>query len=101
MPLIKQVLQTQIFQALQKLTSAQQASPTGQLEFAKDLATAIDAYIKSATIIIPPGQQSAGQNAPGQLVVGASPSGPVTGATTSPGVVSTTTIAPSPNALIS
>lgn len=100
MPLIKQVLQQQIYQAFQKLSSLQQPVATAQLELAADLATAIDAYIKSATIVIPPGQNSAGQTAPGQVVVGASPSGPTTGATTTPGVVTSTTITPSPNALI-
>ena len=101
MPLIKQVLQQQIYSAFQKLTSLQQPAATAQLELAKDLSDAIDAYIKSATIIIPPGQNSAGQTAPGQVVVGGSPSGPVTGATTTPGVVTSTTISPSPNAIIS
>ena len=42
--------------------------------FAAIASTAIDAYIRSATIIVPPGQ----------VVTAASPAGPVAGSTTSP-----------------
>jgi hypothetical protein len=42
--------------------------------FAADASTAIDTYIKSATIIVPAGQ----------IVAGGSAGGPVTGATTTP-----------------
>lgn len=100
MPLIKTVLESQLLLAFQKQNTALDAA-TAQRQLAKDLATAIDAYIKSATIIIPPGQASIGTSAPGQIVLGASPSGPVTGATAAPGIVNVTTAAPSPQALIS
>ena len=68
MPLQKPVLQAAILAAFQK-----QSAPSA------NLATAIDTYIKSAKITIPPGQ----------LVVAGAPPGP--GAT----------VAPSPNASIS
>ena len=101
MPLIKKALEAQILIALQKQATSGKDLASSQAQLAKDLATAIDMYIKSATIIIPPGQASLGTNAPGQIVLGGSPSGPVTGATTTPGVVNVTTASPSPQALIS
>jgi hypothetical protein len=100
MPLIKPVLEAQIFAALQKQSSTGKDLLSSQRALAKDLATAIDSYIKSATIIIPPGQASVGTNAPGQVIVGASPAGPVSGATVAPGAVNTVTTAPSPQAII-
>jgi hypothetical protein len=101
MPLIKPVLEAQIFSALQELFNNTSDPPiVAQKKIATKLANAIDAYIKSATIIIPPGQVVQGINAPGQVIVGASPSGPVAGSTTSPGTVAGATSAPSPPAQI-
>jgi hypothetical protein len=100
MPLIKPLLEAKILAALQKQTTSRADIATVQRELAKDLAAAIDEYIKSATIIIPPGQASSGTSAPGQFVAGASPSGPVTAATVAPGIVTAVTSAPSPNAII-
>lgn len=100
MPLIKKVLEAQLLLAFQKQNTAADAA-TAQRELAKDLATAIDTYIKSATIIIPPGQASIGTSAPGQIVVGGSAAGPITAATTAPGIVNVITANPSPQALIS
>ena len=103
MPLIKPVLEAQIFTALQKLFNNTSDAPiVAQQKLAKDLASAIDAYIKSATIIIPPGQVIQGINAPGQVIAGAGGGpAPVVGATTSPGTVAGSTSAPSPPATIS
>jgi len=101
MPLIKPLLEAQLLAAFQKQSSSGKDLISSQRQLAKDLATAIDSYIKSATIIIPPGQASIGTNAPGQIVLGASPAGPITGATAAPGSVSTVTTVPSPSALIS
>ncbi len=101
MPLIKPVLEAQIFSALQKLFNNTSQQPIqAHQAFAKELASAIDTYIKSATIQIPPGQPIQGINAPGQVVVGGSPSGPVAGSTTSPGSVAGAASALSPPALI-
>jgi hypothetical protein len=55
MPLIKPVLELQILAAFQKMSASKSDMATAQRELAKELATAIDAYIKSATIITPPG----------------------------------------------
>jgi hypothetical protein len=55
MPLIKPVLETQILAAFQRMSNSTKSMDEAQKELAKDLATAIDAYIKSATIITPPG----------------------------------------------
>jgi hypothetical protein len=103
MPLIKPVLEAQIFAALQKLFNNTSDTPiVAQQKLAKDLASAIDGYIKSATIIIPPGQAIQGINAPGQVIAGAGGGpAPVVGATTSPGTVAGSTAAPSPPATIS
>lgn len=60
MPLIKSVLELQILAAFQNLTNSQTDMSSAQQSLAKDLATAIDVYIKSATIIVPPGQAVAG-----------------------------------------
>jgi len=102
MPLIKPVLEAQIFSALQELFNNTSDPPiVAQKKIATKLANAIDAYIKSATIIVPPGQVIQGINAPGQVVVGGSPAGPVAGSTTTPGTVAGATSAPSPPAQIS
>lgn len=102
MPLIKPVLEAQIFAALQKLFNNTSQQPIqAHQAFAKDVATAIDAYIKSATIQIPPGQPIQGINAPGQVIAGAGGGpAPVVGSTTSPGSVAGATSALSPPALI-
>lgn len=100
MPLIKIQLEQQIYAAFKKMQTNAKDFESAQRELAKDLATAIDLYIKSATIIIPPGQQSAGQNLPGQSVITAGPVGPLPGSTVTPGVVTATTTTPSPSAII-
>ena len=79
MPLQKPVLQAAILAAFQKQSAPSSNLAAAQAQLAADLATAIDEYIKSAKITLPPGQ----------LVIAGSPPGP--GAT----------VAPSPNALIS
>jgi hypothetical protein len=97
MPLIKPVLEAQIFSALQELFNNTSDPPIiAQKKIATKLANAIDSYIKSATIIIPPGQVVQGINAPGQVV--ATSGGP--GSTVSPGTVVGATSAPSPPATI-
>ena len=102
MPLVKPVLEAQIFAALQELfANTSDPAPIAQRKLAQKLATAIDTYIKSATITVPPGQAIQGINAAGQVIVGGSPSGPVAGSTTSAGSVTGTTSAVSPPALIS
>lgn len=102
MPLIKPVLEAQIFSALQELFNNTSDPPIiAQKKIATKLATAIDSYIKSATIIIPPGQVIQGINAPGQVIAGAGGGpAPVVGATTTPGAVVGATSAPSPPATI-
>jgi hypothetical protein len=100
MPLIKPVLEAQIFAALQKLFNNTSDTPVvAQQKLAKDLASAIDGYIKSATIIVPPGQGVQAISAPGQVV--GSPATPPVGATLTPGTVAGATSAPSPPATIS
>lgn len=74
MPLVKQLLQLQIEQAFVKLSSGKYDTAQAQKELAKDLATAIDSYIKSATITVPPGT----------LVVTAGTPAAQTGSTTTP-----------------
>lgn len=103
MPLIKPVLEVQIFAALQEMfANTADPPPVAQRKLAKKLATAIDAYIKSATIIIPPGQAIQGVNSPGQVIAGSGGgTAPVVGATTTPGQVAGVTASPSPSALIS
>ena len=56
MPLIKPVLEMQILVAFQKMSNSETDMAQAQRDLAKDLATAIDSYIKSATVIVPPGQ---------------------------------------------
>lgn len=75
MPLIKPVLELQILAAFQKMSNAETDMATAQKDLAKDLAAAIDAYIKSATVVV----------TPGQVVTGTAGAVPVVGATTSPG----------------
>lgn len=99
MPLIKPVLEAQIFAALQKLFNNTSSSPIqAQKAFAKDLSTAIDTYIKTATIQLPPGQAIQAISAPGQVV--GSPATPPVGATLTPGSVTGATSALSPPAII-
>lgn len=78
MPLIKPLLELQILTALKKQSLSHKDISVSQQELAADLATAIDSYIRSALITVPPGQ----------LVVGVSASaagpGVVTASTTSP-----------------
>ena len=89
MPLIKNTLEPVLEEAFEKamLVFAEtiKNSPAGTdvsddarksaaKTFAAIASTAIDSYIKTATIIVPPGQ----------VVTAASAAGPVTGATTTP-----------------
>ena len=74
MPLLKPVLKTQLLAAFIKLSNSTDNLPQVQQELASDLATAIDSYIKSATIIVPPGQ----------MVVTAGTPAAQTGTTTTP-----------------
>jgi len=103
MPLIKPVLEAQIFAAFQEMFMSTEPPVVAQKKLASKIASAIDQYINSATIIVPPGQLVQGVNAPGQVVVGVGGGipGPVTAATTSPGTVAGAASAPSPPALIS
>jgi hypothetical protein len=80
MPLIKPLLEQQIFAAFKKLQTTAKDTETAQRELAKDLATAIDSYIKTATIIVPPGQVISGAGGGAVPVVGSTvtPSGPAT-----------------------
>lgn len=80
MPLIKPLLEQQIYAAFKKLQTSAKDTETAQRELAKDLATAIDSYIKTATIIIPPGQVISGAGGGPAPVVGSTvtPSGPAT-----------------------
>ena len=80
MPLIKPLLEQQIYAAFKKLQTTAKDSETAQRELAKDLATAIDSYIKTATIIVPPGQVISGAGGGPAPVVGSTvtPSGPAT-----------------------
>lgn len=100
MPLVKSLLEQQIYTAFKKMQSATKDTETAQRELAKDLAIAIDSYIKSATIIIPPGQSVSGTNAPGQLTIFPAVPTPVPLPTTTPGVVTAVTVTPSPAGLI-
>jgi hypothetical protein len=97
MPLVKKILETQILLALQEQFTTAQSPQEAQVGLAKALASAIYSYIKSATIIVPPGQNVTGVNAPGQALV----AGPYPGTTISPGSVSGVTSAPAPPATIS
>lgn len=104
MPLIKPVLEAQIFGAFQQMFNNMTDQPIiAQKKLAKKLASAIDQYIKSATIITPPGTLVTAVNAPGQVVIGAGGGvpGPMVGSTTSPGAVTGATSAPTAPAMIS
>lgn len=57
MALVPQTLQVQIYNAFLKAFNNKVATPeTCALQISNDLALAIDIYIKSQTIIVPPGQ---------------------------------------------
>jgi hypothetical protein len=79
-------LEAQIFAALKKAQLSKNAESATQ-SLAKDLALAIHTYALQATVN--PGQVVT--TPPGVVVVGASPAGPVTGATTAPGIGTVTT----------
>ena len=72
MPLVPALLQTQILAALQK-ASANKTAPleVAQLQLAQDLALAIDSYIRTVTVIVPPGQIIAGSGGGPAPVIGA------------------------------
>lgn len=80
MPLIKPLLEQQIYAAFKKMQTSAKDTESAQRELAKDLATAIDSYIKMATIIVPPGQVISGAGGGPAPVVGSTvtPSGPAT-----------------------
>jgi len=73
MSLVKASLQAAILAAFQKQSAPSTNTATAQAQLAADLATAIDTYIKSATVITPPGQAVVGKLGPGVTV---SPSPP-------------------------
>jgi len=52
MPLIKPVLELQILAAFQKMSNSRTDMATAQRELAKELAAAIDSYIKTATVTV-------------------------------------------------
>ena len=80
MPLIKTILATERFFALQALTDfGPEQRELAQLEFADAMAFAIDRYIKSATIIVPPGQVVTGTAGPVPVIASTTtPSSPAT-----------------------
>ena len=79
MSLVKTVLEGQILAAFQKMTTGETDLAKAQQDLAKDLAAAIDAYIKTATIIVLPGQVVTGTAGPVPVVaVTVSPSAPAT-----------------------
>jgi len=77
MPLVKTLLEAKILLAFQTAQTAVDAS-SAQRDLANDLATAIDEYIKTATIITPPGQAISGAGGGPAPVVGSTvtPSSP-------------------------
>ena len=77
MPLGKPLLTLQIYLAF-KASQTAPNNDVAQLLLAEELATAIDMYIRSATIIIPPGQTISGAGGGPAPVVGSTvtPSGP-------------------------
>ena len=99
MALVKIVLEQQIYSAFKKMQNSAKDTELAQRELAKDLATAIDTYIKTATVIIPPGQIVAGTNAPGQVTVTIAAT-PLPGSTTTPGIVTGVTTTPSAPGII-
>ena len=75
--LIPQVLEAQILAAFQKMTTGENDLATAQQDLARDLAVAIDAYIKTASIVVPPGQAVTGAaGAVPVIATTASPSAP-------------------------
>lgn len=87
MPLVVPTLQQQLAAAFKKQLADKNSKPEVALEtLSLDIATAIDAYIRTATVTV------TGTNAAGQTAVVASPTGPLPGTTTSPGVVTGTGI---------
>jgi hypothetical protein len=64
MPLVVSALAAQILGAFQKMTEPVGSMEQAQAQLAQDLATAIDEYIKSAKIVIPPGQPVATAGSP-------------------------------------
>jgi hypothetical protein len=87
MALVIPTLQQQLAAAFKKQLTDKTSKPEVAIEIlALDIATAVDAYIKTATVTV------TGVNSPGQLVVTAGTPAAQTGATTTPGVVSGTGI---------
>ena len=72
MPLVKSTLEVGILALLEEMSNRTEDPAQARQDFASDLATLIDTYIKTATVTVLPGQ-----------VVQVAPSG--TGSTTSPG----------------
>ena len=66
--LIPSVLEAQILAAFQKMTTGETDLAKAQQDLAKDLAAAIDAYIKTASVIVPPGQAVTGAAGPAPVV---------------------------------
>jgi hypothetical protein len=68
MPLVPPLLTSQILAAFQKQSAAAfvdgYSVTQAQVQLAQDLAIAIDNYIRSATIIVPPGQAVATAGTP-------------------------------------
>jgi hypothetical protein len=64
MPLVKPSLESAILAAFKKMSAPVGSMEAAQAQLAKDLATAIDTYIKSAKIVIPPGQAVATAGSP-------------------------------------
>jgi len=80
MPLIPILLEQQIYAAFKKLQTSAANTDAAQKDLAKDLATAIDSYIKGAIIIVPPGQLISGTGGGPAPVIGSTvaPSAPAT-----------------------
>jgi hypothetical protein len=88
MALVPVTLQQQLSAAFKKQLADKSSKPEVALEtLSLDIATAIDAYIRTATVTV------TGTNAPGQVIAGAGGGpAPVVGSTTTPGVVTGTGI---------
>lgn len=83
MPLVQKVLAYEIYDALTGLSDAAKDGllpiEVAQLQAANKIATAIDTYIRSATIVIPPGQSVTTAGSPtAQTGTTTSPSAPAT-----------------------
>jgi hypothetical protein len=78
MPLLKPALILKIYLAFKSAQTSALNLDAAQLLLAEELASAIDMYIKSATIIIPPGQTISGAGGGPAPVVGSTvtPSSP-------------------------